>query len=181
MSKFCRIFIEIKVMNNKRWVYRIAKGSSFRNTGPYGYLAKKLYEQEGLTKEQIKPVKDLMYSKERWTGHVYEDNVNEVLSKYPVFKEYGCFSTYKVQRPGPWDDPVMKQNILNRFGSRMKLNGRRFKWTGFAFDSLEQLYKWFNDEKELKLLMNLGFKIHSEKVDQKSIVNGLKQIWILEE
>lgn len=167
-------------MNNKRWAHRLAKGTSFYNIGPYGYLIKKLYEQEGITKDQIQPIKNLMLSKERWSGHVYEGNLNKILSQYPIFEEKGCFSTFKTQRPGPFDDPIMKQNIINRFGGRDKLKNWKFKWNGFAFDSLDQFYKWFDDEKELKMLMNLGFRIHSEKVNQSEIIHGLKQIWILQ-
>lgn len=166
-------------MNNKRWVYRIAKGNSFYNIGPYGYLMNKLYEKENIPEHLIQQIKTILFSKERWYGHSYERNICEVLNRYPVFTERGCFATYKAHRPGPWDDPVLKHNILARFGNRKKLSEHKFKWNGFAFDSLEQMGNWFNDSMELKLLMNLGFKIHSEKINQKYIVEGLKQIWIL--
>lgn len=168
-------------MNNKRWTYRLAKGDSFYNTGPYGYLINKIYEKEGKTKEQIQPFKDLLLSKERWSGHKYEGKISEVLGKYPIFEKYGCFSSYKTKRPGPWDDPLLKYNLLNRFGDRLNVNMNKCGWHGFAFDSLQQLHKWFDDERELKMLMSLGFRIHSEKVNQKDIVHGLKQIWILKD
>lgn len=168
-------------MNNKRWTYRLAKGDSFYNTGPYGYLRNKIYENEGKTVEELKPLKELMVSKERWSGHKYEGRINEVLDKYPVFEKYGCFSSYKIQRPVPYDDPLLKYNLFKRFGNRENINKLKLQWHGFAFDSLDQLHKWFDDEKELKMLMNLGFRVHCEKVNQSDIIHGLKQIWIIKD
>jgi len=126
-------------MNNRRRIYRIAKGN-FYGMGPYGYLIHKMYEQEGLT---------------------FDD------------------STFKTQRPGPWDDPLLKYNLLKKFGTRDNLHKQKYRWTGFAFDSKYQMNKWFNDSEELEMLRKFGFNVFDELIEEKHIMFGLKQIWIL--
>ncbi len=165
-------------MNNRRRIYRIAKGN-FYGMGPYGYLIHKIYEQEGLTFDDVKTLKDKLYSKERWAGHKYENNIIDILKKYPVFVERGCFSTFKTQRPGPWDDPLLKYNLLKKFGTRDNLHKQKYRWTGFAFDSKYQMNKWFNDSEELEMLSKFGFNVFDELIEEKHIMFGLKQIWIL--
>jgi len=179
--------IKIKVMsgNNKKKIYRIAKGG-FPGTGPYGYLRHKLYEQEGKTENDpsIKLMKKVLVLKERWSDIKFEsgDTIKEKIERYPIFSEQGCFSTFKTQRPGPFDDPLLKQNIRNRFGSRENLiNGVKVKRHFFAFDSKEQMHKWFDDPEELAILKENGFDIFEERVKVKDIVFGLKQIWVLEQ
>ena len=171
--------------NNKKTIYRIAKGS-FPGVGPYEYLRHKLYEQEGMTEDEpsIKLMKELLFSKERWSNTNFKsgDTIKEKLDRYPIFSEQGCFSTFKTQRPGPFDDPLLKQNIRNRFGSRETLmSGVRIKRHFFAFDSKEQMYKWFDDPKELIMLKESGFNIFEEKVKLKDVIFGLKQIWVAEQ
>jgi hypothetical protein len=179
--------IKIKVMsgNNKKKIYRIAKGG-FPGTGPYGYLRHKLYEQEGKTENDpsIKLMKKVLVLKERWSDIKFEsgDTIKEKIERYPIFSEQGCFSTFKTQRPGPFDDPLLKQNIRNRFGSRENLiNGVKVKRHFFAFDSKEQMHKWFDDPEELAILRENGFDIFEERAKVKDIVFGLKQIWVLEQ
>jgi hypothetical protein len=170
-------------MNNYRNIYRISKDiftDIFKlGMGPYSYWIHKIYEREGKTFEDIKSIRELMYSKERWYGHKYDDNIREVLDKFPVFKEQGCFSTFLTQRPGPWDDPLMKYNLRKRFGSREKMLGFKPTYQGFGFDSEEQMGNWFNDPLELKALFDLGFIIRKYRVKEKDIIFGLKQVWVI--
>jgi len=167
-------------MNNKRRVYRIAKGH-FYASGPYGYLTRKMYEWEGKTIDEIMDLKTRLWRKERWHGHKYEGEINKILEKYPVFVNEGCFSSFRVQRPGPFDDPLMKHNIRRRFGSRSNLSKHKFHWHGFAFDSMKQLENWFDDPEELEILKKHGFDIYDDVVPEKYIIHGSKQIWILKE
>jgi hypothetical protein len=97
-------------MNNRKKVYRIAKGS-FTGVGPYEYLNHKLYKQEGLSESDVKSLGDLLLKKERWTSHPRSKEVIEKINKVRAFQELGCFSTFKAQRPGVWDDPVLKHSI----------------------------------------------------------------------
>jgi hypothetical protein len=171
--------------NNKKRIYRIAKGE-FPGIGPYGYLRHKLYEQEGKTEDSpsIKLMKQILVLKERWEDTKFEsgDTIKEKMERYPIFSEQGCFSTFKTQRPGPYDDPLLKQNIRNRFGSRENLmSGVKIKRHFFAFDSKEQMDKWFDDPKELAILKENGFDIFEETVNLKDIVFGLKQVWVVEQ
>jgi len=171
--------------NNKKRLYRIAKGH-FQGMGPYGYLRHRLYEQEGKTEDSpsIKLMKQILVLKERWTDTKFEsgDLIKEKIERYPIFAEQGCFSTFKAQRPGPYDDPLLKQNIRNRFGSRENLMNRvKIKRHFFAFDSKEQMNKWFDDQKELAALKENGFDIFEETVKVKDIVFGLKQVWVAEQ
>jgi hypothetical protein len=166
-------------MNNYKNIFRFAK-DYFRGIGPYGWLMNKVYEKEGKTSDDVKVLSDLLYSKERWSNHVYSGKINSVLSKYPVFEEYGCFSTFKAQRPGPWDDPLMKQNLIKRFGRRLELGKMKFRKTMFGFDSEQQMNNWFDDPYEIKILKEFGFDIYKERVKTSDIVFGLKQVWVLE-
>lgn len=171
--------------NNKKRIYRIAKGG-FPGIGPYGYLRHKLYEQDGKTEDSqsIKLMKQILVLKERWSDTKFEsgDSIKEKMERYPIFSEQGCFSTFKTQRPGPYDDPLLKQNIRNRFGSRENLmSGVKIKRHFFAFDSKEQMNKWFDDPKELAILKENGFDIFEETVNLKDIVFGLKQVWVVEQ
>jgi hypothetical protein len=170
--------------NNKKRIYRIAKGG-FPGIGPYGYLSHKLYEQEGKTEDSpsIKLMKQILVLKERWSDTKFEsgDTIKEKMERYPIFSEQGCFSTFKAQRPGPFDDPVLKQNIRNRFGCRREVNKTIVKRHFYAFDSKEQMDKWFDDPKELAILKENGFDIFEETVNLKDIVFGLKQVWVVEQ
>jgi hypothetical protein len=170
--------------NNKKRIYRIAKGG-FPGIGPYGYLRHKLYEQEGKTEDSpsIKLMKQILVLKERWSDTKFEsgDTIKEKMERYPIFSEQGCFSTFKAQRPGPFDDPVLKQNIRNRFGCRREVNKTIVKRHFYAFDSKEQMDKWFDDPKELAILKENGFDIFEETVNLKDIVFGLKQVWVVEQ
>jgi hypothetical protein len=165
-------------MNNKTWVYRFSK-PDFWGVGPYGYMLRKIYLREGLVDNDIKELKDTLWKKERWYGHKYQDNINSILHQYQAFRENGCFSSYKTHRPGPWDDPLMKYNLRNRFGSRENLSKYISKWNGFGFDSMRQLENWFNDPEEIKLLNKFGFKLYREKIETKNIIFGDKQVWVI--
>jgi hypothetical protein len=171
--------------NNKKRIYRIAKGG-FPGIGPYGYLRHKLYEQEGKTEDDpsIKLMKELLVLKERWSNTKFEsgDTIKEKIERYPIFSEQGCFSTFKTQRPGPFDDPLLKQNIRNRFRSRENLmSGVKIKRHFFAFDSKEQMDRWFDNSEELTMLRENGFDIFEETVKLKDVIFGLKQVWVVEQ
>jgi hypothetical protein len=170
--------------NNKKRIYRIAKGG-FPGIGPYGYLRHKLYEQEGKTEDSpsIKLMKQILVLKERWTDTKFEsgDSIKEKMERYPIFSEQGCFSTFKAQRPGPYDDPLMKYNLRNRFGCRREVNSIKAQRHFFAFDSKEQMNKWFDDPEELAILKENGFDIFEETVNLKDVIFGLKQVWVVEQ
>jgi len=166
-------------MNNTKTVYRYSKGE-WPGVGPYGYLINKLYKQEGLTDDDIKPLKELLISKERWVNTPLNETISDKLKKYPIFDKKGCFSTYKAQRPGPWDDPILKHNLQRRGFDKERLNNTSISNHFFAFDSMEQLDNWFNDKEELKLLHKYGFTLHIGKVKMKDVIFGLKQVWVAE-
>lgn len=167
-------------MNNRRWVHRLAKGGSFYNVGPYGYFLHKVYKKEGLTEAEVEPLRRVLISKERWTGSSIEKRIVELLSKYPIFGQQGCFSSFTAHRPGPWDDPLLKHNLRIRNLDRAKLKAMKPVWSGFGFDSHVQLHNWFNDKEELELLHEYGFKLHSLKLAARDVVQGLKQVWVIE-
>lgn len=170
--------------NNWRTVYRVSKGE-FPGVGPYRYFNNKMFEEEGKNENDpiISEAKNILVSKERWTDSPLKDvkSAIERIKQHPVFVEHGCFSSFKCQRPGPWDDPLMKYNLRNRFGSRLKLNQQRVYRSYFAFDSIEQMNEWFNDPKEFEMLKQLGFKVVSRKVREKDIIFGAKQVWVIEQ
>lgn len=169
-------------MANRRWVYRMSYLHSFYHTGPYAYLMSKVYEKLGLTKEDVQPLKDVLYAKERWTGTPYESNINDRLRKIPVFDKLGCFSTFKAQRPGLWDDPLLRQNVLARKWNRQMLYSGDIpvNWSGFGFDSLQQMEAWFDDEEELRILKKFGFNLNAKKIDSRHVIQGLKQVWVVQ-
>lgn len=168
-------------MNNKKWVHRVAFGDIFYNVGPYAYIQHKLYEKHGLKKEDVEPLNKVMVAKERWAGSKFEFGMNKRLETIPGFQQYGCFSTFKARRPGPWDDPLLKQNLRSRNITRLKIHSVRatLKWDCFGFDSEQQMNAWFDDEEENKLLKDFGFRVHSRKVPAECVIPGLRQVWVM--
>jgi hypothetical protein len=166
-------------MNNTKKVYRYCKGE-WPGIGPYGYLMHKMYEKEGLSEEDVKPLKELLISKERWANTPLNETIKDKLNRIPVFEQKGCFSTYKAQRPGVWDDPVLKHNLYLKGFDREKLSKYQCGKSFFAFDSVEQLNNWFNDMDELKLLNKFGFNLQVQRVNAKDVFFGLKQVWVVE-
>jgi hypothetical protein len=61
------------------------------------------------------------------------------------------------------------------------MSGVKIKRHFFAFDSKEQMNKWFDDPKELAILKENGFDVFEETVKLKDIVFGLKQVWVVEQ
>jgi hypothetical protein len=165
-------------MNNRKKVYRIAKGS-FTGVGPYEYLNHKLYKQEGLSESDVKSLGDLLLKKERWTSHPRSKEVIEKINKIGAFQELGCFSTFKTQRPGIWDDPVLKHNIRKKYKNRLDLNEKERGKYRSAFDSEHQMKKWFDDPEELNLLSKLGFSIYTKKIPTEKVFFGQKQVLVI--
>lgn len=166
-------------MNNTKKIYRYAKGM-WPGIGPYGYLLHKIYEKEGLTEDDVKPLKDLLCSKERWENTPLSKTIKDKLNNIPIFEKKGCFSTYKVQRPGPFDDPVLKHSLYLKGFDREKLSNHSCTSSFFGFDSVEQLNNWFDDMDEIMLLRKYGFNLQVGKVKMKDVFFGLKQVWVVE-
>ena len=168
-------------MNNTVTVYRM----EHRNIpiGPYGYITNKVYERLGLSKKDVQPLIDVLHSKERWNVNPSQKGILERILKNPVWEPSGVCSSFKVHRPGPWDDPVMKANLRKRFGKepRLKLIATKFISHFFCFDSMDQFNAWFNDQEELEVLKLFGFELKTFKVKNKNLVRGLKQAWYLDE
>lgn len=167
-------------MNNRVTIYRLCNTD---NCGPYGYLMHKLYERVGLKYEDVHELDQVLRKKERWSVSEKLTSILDKIKGHPAWESAGVPASYKVHRPGPWDDPVMKDNLRKRFGPnpRSEMANRKFKGWAFGFDSIEQFRAWFNDPEELRLLEKHGFKLRTFRVDRKHLVYGLKQVWYLEE
>lgn len=176
-------------MNNYKNLYRVAKmKDKFKyGIGPYGYLMNKNYEKlEGKSEEDVANIKEILYSKERWSNSKLKDSILDILHKHEfVMLKTGCPSTFFAKRPGPWDDPVIKYNLIKRFGNspRTELVNPKRRWAAnfFAFDSEEQMHNWFDTAEDWSVLKEYGFEVYKERVQAKWVVPGLKQVWYLEE
>lgn len=162
-------------MNNKKTIYRVAQGS-FYGVGPYKYLNDKYYENDGFSYTDVSRLIERLYSKERWSNDV---TILDKINKCSVYTKHGIFSTFNTNRPGAFDDPMLKDSINKRYGSREQLSQVHMSWHGFGFDSKEQLEHWFNDPIELLYLKKFGFSVFRERIKTSNILFGWKQVWVL--
>jgi hypothetical protein len=156
-------------MSKIKSVYRIHHKNWFWH-GPYQY-AKML--KAGGHDELL----NLLETKECW----YEKRPQYIhlmkkLSNHSTFIKNGCFTCWDAQRPGPWDDGLLKHNLRTRGIDRFNLDKKHLF---FGFDSMEQLKKWFNDPKEWELFDKYGLIISRLRVRADKVIYGDRQVLVI--
>lgn len=177
-------------MGNKRWVFRLEHNSiKFDNVygiGPYYFLNRtgveefKMREDVKKTLEQIdakdiKLLAELCVSQEPFTESKLKYREHYKAEPTCRFEKKMLPCSFYVKRPGPWNDPVLHQTLLDKGINllRDKLDVR------FGFDSREQLNCWFDNSIEFDLFLRLGFGIIERKLESSRILFGLRQCCII--
>jgi len=142
--------------NNKVNVFRIHHKDNIE-IGPYRYCRE--------TKDR--ELWEVLIKKEPWfreRRHL-KDKINDrKVNKFGI-------ASYTLQRPGAYEDPLLRTNI-------QKTQGRGILF--FAFRDMDQLFNWFDDKEELNFLESKNFRVSKLKVNKKDLLEGDKQVIILQ-
>jgi hypothetical protein len=82
-------------------------------------------------------------------------------------------TSFSWERPGPCEDPILREEWLKRKKFRMNLESDPNLI--FGFDSLEQCRSWWFDKEEIFCLGKNGFIVDEYRVKTKFILKGLRQ------
>lgn len=139
--------------------------------GPYFFLNSNRvdYNQRNL----FDTLPDLAY-------RIYNNEDRQLRLKRDVLPGKCLPSSFSAVRPGPREDPGIRDYFRNYYlgGSKtmsapMKIIDDPFL---FAFNSYEQLKRWFFDDKEFKLLEDNEFTVVKRRVKKTNIIDGHAQI-----
>jgi hypothetical protein len=165
-----------KKRNNKKRVYRVAKGG-FWEEGPYQFLNR--------TKDEDCPIirkLDEINISHEWMGQKCVPLDKFIKIKEALIKNgehlYHCPGRFGLHRPGFSDDPVLVYNLRKK---DLICKGFQRKFAEFrsVLESKDDFKKWFNDKEEWLLLEKLGFNVYEEVVPADKVVSGQKQSIII--
>lgn len=127
------------------------------NLGPYATLKLLSYNKKLDYMHEYKKLSEYMLKHEPMNSN----------PKKKKFANIGLFSTFKDSRPGPREDPYLRDKLSISTQSMFK------NLHVYGFDSIEQLNNWFSDSDERKQLHICDFAIGVYYVSERVV--GLRQ------
>ena len=122
---------------------------------------------------------DILLPKEPWNcEYKHKRHLLDNLYKSDHINKFGNFSSFKMRRPGLFEDPILKDWVIKNKLNRHLINENKLvKY--FCFSDEQQMNKWFDSNELQKLISDFPFEISKVKEPKNKVIIGYRQAIVL--